>query len=367
MRNLSNIIVRKTAGIKCMFTIAALVAVLLLCAAMLFGCNRKDEKEVRVFCYGDYMDPGIPAAFEKETGIKVVLDTFDTNEELYPVIKNRAGVYDVICPSDYMAERMKNEGLLAEIDTEKLSNYKNLSKKYLKIAAESFDKGNGYAVPYQWGAAGILYNKKRVDAKDVRSWNALMNSRYRGKIIMQDSMRDTMGIMLKSMGFSLNSVKRSELEQATERLIVQKKLVYKYANDSVRDLLIGNSADLGVVWNGEAIYSKKLNKDLDFSIPKEGTEIFMDNWCIPKNAFHKSNAHKFIDYMCRADVAYRNFRYLNYSTPNEAATKLMPEKYRNSKDLFLPAKLLKTSEVLKDVGPDGDKLYSDYWKRFKSE
>ena len=149
MRNLSNIIVRKTTGIKCMFTIAALVAVLLLCAAMLFGCNRKDEKEVRVFCYGDYMDPGIPAAFEKETGIKVVLDTFDTNEELYPVIKNRAGVYDVICPSDYMAERMKNEGLLAEIDTEKLSNYKNLSKKYLKIAAESFDKGNGYTMPYQ--------------------------------------------------------------------------------------------------------------------------------------------------------------------------------------------------------------------------
>ena len=313
------------------------------------------------------MDPDIPAAFEKETGIKVVLDTFDTNEELYPVIKNRAGVYDVICPSDYMAERMKNEGLLLAVDKKKLPNYKNLSKKYLRMAGESFDKGNRYAVPYQWGAAGILYNKRRVDARDVRSWNVLMSDKYRSGIVMQDSMRDAMGIMLKSMGRSLNSVKRSELAQAAKRLIDQKKLVYKYANDSVRDLLIGNSADLGVVWNGEAIYSIKLNKDLAFSIPKEGTEIFMDNWCIPKNAFHTSNAHKFIDYMCRADVAYRNFKYLTYSTPNAAAVKLIPKKYRTFKELFLPDSMLKQSETLKDVGATGDKLYSEYWKKFKSE
>ena len=110
------------------------------------------------------MDPSIPEAFEKETGIKVVLDTFDTNEQLYPVIKNRAGVYDVICPSDYM----KNENLLEKIRKRKLENYKNLEQEYLKIADKTFDKGNQYSVPYQWGTAGILYNKKRVDVKDVR-------------------------------------------------------------------------------------------------------------------------------------------------------------------------------------------------------
>lgn len=332
----------------------------------LTGCEKEGEKEVRVFCYGDYMDPTIPKAFEKETGIKVVLDTFDTNEQLYPVIKNRAGVYDVICPSDYMVERMKNENLLGKIDKRKLKNYKNLDEEYLKIADKSFDEGNQYSVPYQWGTAGILYNKKKVDFKDVQSWKCLWNKKYKGKIIMQDSLRDTMGIGLKALGYSINSVNKNELLATSEYLSLQKNLVYKYANDSARDLLIGNSADLGVVWNGEAIYSKELNKDLEFIVPREGTEIFIDNWCIPKNAFHKNNAYKFIDYMCRKDVAYKNFEYLTYSTPNKATREMMSKAYKNSFVLFPSKKILKRSEALKDVGPKGDDLYSKYWKNFKA-
>lgn len=342
---------------------------ILLCFSVMAaftGCKKEGEKEVRVFCCGDYMDPSIPEAFEKETGIKVVLDTFDTNEQLYPVIKNRAGVYDVICPSDYMVQRMKNEKLLEKIRKKKLENYRNLEEEYLKIADKTFDKGNQYSVPYQWGTAGILYNKKRVDVKDVQSWKCLWNKKYKGKILMQDSLRDTMGISLKALGHSLNSVNPKEISEATTYLSRQKNLVYKYANDSARDLLVGNSADLGVVWNGEAIYSKKLNKDLDFVIPKEGTEIFIDNWCIPKNAFHKNNAYKFIDYMCRKDVAYKNFKYLTYSTPNKAARALMPKEYRNNLVLFPSRGILEKSEAMKDLGPKGDELYGKCWKIFKA-
>ncbi|MDY2960116.1 MAG: ABC transporter substrate-binding protein [Hornefia sp.] len=345
----------------CGFVLLSFMATLLLT-----GCQREDEKEVHVFCYGDYMDPSIPKDFEKETGIKVILDTFDTNEQLYPVIKNRAGVYDVICISDYMAERMKNENLLGEIDKKQLKHYKNLDKEYLKLADRSFDRGNKYAVPYQWGTVGILYNKKRVDARDVQSWKALWNGKYKGKILMQDSLRDTMGIALKALGYSLNSADGKKLSEAANYLSRQKPLVYKYANDSARDLLIGNSADLGVVWNGEAIYSKELNKDLEFAVPKEGTEIFVDSWCIPRNAFHRENAHMFIDYMCRKEAAYRNFKYLKYSTPNKAARSLMTEKYKNNPVIFPSKEILDRSEALRDVGPDGDDLYSKYWKIFKS-
>ncbi len=345
----------------------ALAAVLIISAACIMtGCGHKNEKEVRVFCYGDYMDPKVPKDFEKATGIHVVLDTFDTNEEMYPVIKNRAGVYDVICASDYMAERMINEGLLQTIDTSSMRNYKNIGRRYLRIADETYDPGNRYAVPYQWGTLGILYNKDKLGSNSPTSWSDLWDPKNKGQIVMQDSLRDTLGASLESLGYSLNTTKEKELSAAAKHLIRQKPLVYKYANDSARDLMIGNSAEMGVVWNGEYLYSLDLNKHLAFCIPSEGTEIFVDNWVIPNNAFHKKNAEKFIDYMCRADVAYKNFEYLTYSTPNDAARKMLPKELQNDPVLFPSDEVLSKCEALRDLGPDGDDLYSKYWKIYKS-
>ena len=353
----------KAKRIAILFLSLLLTMVLL---AGLTGCGHGKENEVRVFCYGDYMDPAVPEAFEEETGIKVILDTFDTNEEMYPVIKNRAGVYDVICASDYMAQRMISEGLLAEIDTASMEHYKNLDEEYLQFCADGFDPGNRYAVPYQWGTLGIMYNAKKLGKGSVTSWADLWKPEHKGKILMQDSLRDTLGAGLKALGYSLNSLNEKELSAAAQHLIDQKPLVYKYANDSARDLLIGNSADLGVVWNGELLYSQDLNPDLEFAIPEEGTEVFMDCWCIPSNAFHKSNAEKFIDYMCRADVAYTNFEYLTYSTPNKAAREMMDPELQNNPVLFPDEETLAKCESLADLGPDGDDMYSKYWKIFKS-
>ena len=344
----------------------ALLALAVLLLLMLTGCGHGKPTEVRVFCYGDYMDPEVPKAFEEETGIHVILDTFDTNEEMYPVIKNRAGVYDVICASDYMAQRMIAEGLLSEIDTSGMENYKNLDERYLQFCADGFDPGNKYAVPYQWGTLGIMYNAKKLGKGSITSWADLWDPAHKGKILMQDSLRDTLGAGLKALGSSLNSLNESEVSAAADHLIKQKPLVYKYANDSARDLLIGDSADLGVVWNGELLYSQDLNPDLEFAIPEEGTEVFMDCWCIPYNAFQKGNAEKFIDYMCRADVAYLNFEYLTYSTPNKAARDMMPEELKNHPILFPDDETLAKCESLADLGPDGDDMYSKYWKIFKS-
>ncbi len=344
---------------------AIFAAAAVLICLLLSGCH--SENEVRVFCYGDYMDPKVPEMFEEETGISVVLDTFDTNEEMYPRIKNRAGVYDVVCASDYMAEKMKIEGLLQKIDTETMEHFVNIDDRYLAMADATYDPGNRYAVPYQWGTLGIMYNSRKLGKGAITSWNDLWDPRYSKAVIMQDSLRDTMAVSLLSLGYSLNTQDEKELEKAAKKLIEQKEMVYKYANDSARDLLIGESADLGVVWNGEVLYSRELNGDLDFVVPKEGTEVFVDNWVIPKNAFHRENAEKFIDFMCRPDVALINYEYLTYSTPNKAARDMMEESEKNSPYLFPDEEALAKSESLRDIGPKGDELYSRYWKMFKAE
>ncbi|MBQ1471882.1 MAG: spermidine/putrescine ABC transporter substrate-binding protein [Eubacterium sp.] len=356
---------RSHRGKKALVLALALLAALFI--TLLTACDHSDEKEVRVYCYGDYMDPAVIDGFEKETGIKVILDTYDTVEEMYPVIKNRAGVYDVLCPSDYMVERMIAEDLLAPLHKANLPHLKNIGKRYLTMASQSYDPGNRYAVPYQWGTMGIMYNSKTLAGREPSSWNDLWDPSYSGSILMQDSMRDTMGASLKAQGLSINSTRKKDLNAAAEYLIRQKPLVYKYANDSARDLLIGNSANLGVVWNGEVLYSQELNRDLDFVIPKEGTEVFIDNWVIPAGAFHPENAEKFIDYMCRGDVAYTNYEYLTYSTPNEAARAMLPKSLQNSPVLFPSDELLARSEVLRDLGPEGNDLVTKYWKKFKAE
>ncbi|MDD6154588.1 MAG: spermidine/putrescine ABC transporter substrate-binding protein [Eubacteriales bacterium] len=348
---------------KALCCIAILVSLIAL--AFLTSCGAKDKNEVRVYSYGDYVDPQVVKDFQKETGIEVILDTYDTNEEMYPVIKNRAGVYDVICPDAYMVQQMSEEGLLSEIDKSKLPNYKNIGKRYLDMA-ENYDPGNKYAVPYQWGYTVIMYDKARVPEGSVDSWNDLWDKKYQGKIVMMNSMRDTFAIALKADGNSINTLSEAELKKACDRLIAQKPLVYRYANDSARDSLIGGAAEIGTVWNGEIIYSTGLNKKLSYVIPKEGTEVFVDNWCIPKNAFHKSNAEKWIDYMCRPDVAYKNYEYLGYSTPNEGARALMSKPERNDPALFASDEVLKKSETLKALDRKGKRLYGDYWKIFRS-
>ena len=345
--------------------VAVLMAVML--PLSLTACSHGNPEEVLIFCYGDYMDPEVVDRFEDLTGLRVVINTFDTCEEMYPVIKNQAGVYDAICCSDYFIERMRNEDMLQEIDYSNVPNVSNIGERWMKYSDQYFDPGNKYSVPYQLGIAGIMYNTTKIEPGEITSWNDLWDEKYAGKMIVQDSLRDTFAMALKAKGHSLNTMSEDELAEATQYLIDQKPLVYKYANDSARDLLIGNSADLGVVWNGEVLYSQELNEDLDFVIPEEGTEIFIDSWCIPKNAFHKENAEAWINFMCRPDIAYQNFEYLTYSTPNEGAIELMDEEYLESEALWLPDSLFEKSEILRDLGPDGDDMYSKYWKTFKSE
>ena len=323
-----------------------------------------DEKLV-VYNWGEYIDPEVLTMFEEETGIDIVYEEFETNEILYPKISSGAIAYDVICPSDYMIQRMIENDLLSEINFDNIPNIKNIGEQYME-QSKQFDPENKYSVPYCWGTVGILYNKTMVD-EPVDSWSILWNPKYKDSILMQDSVRDAFGVTLKYLGYSLNSIDLDELTEAKNLLIEQKPLVQAYVIDQVRDKMIGNEAALGVIYSGEAIYTQKENPNLEYVIPKEGSNIWIDSWVIPKNAEHKENAEKFINFLCRPDIALMNFEYITYSTPNEAARELIEdESIRNSEIAFPDLSKYDNLETFQYLGTEADQVYGDLWNKVKS-
>lgn len=339
-------------------------------AALLSGCgsaNKYPNGKVYVYNWGEYIDPETLDMFEKETGIQVIYDEFDTNETMYPKVEAGASNYDVVCPSDYMIQKMIDNDLLQELNWNNIPNAKaNIGAQYYE-QSEAFDPGNRYAVPYCWGTVGILYNKTMVD-EPVTSWSILWDEKYADSILMQDSVRDLFMVGLKSLGYSMNSTDEKELNEAKDLLIQQKPLVQAYVIDQVRDKMIGNEAALGVIYSGEAIFTQRENPDLEYVIPKEGTNVWIDSWVIPKNAENVENAEKFIDFMCRGDIALLNFDYITYSTPNTAAQALIEDDdIRNSKIAFPDLSQYDGLETFSYLGDDADALYNDLWKEIKSK
>ena len=339
-------------------------------AALLSGCgsaNKYPNGKVYVYNWGEYIDPETLDMFEKETGIQVIYDEFDTNETMYPKVEAGASNYDVVCPSDYMIQKMIDNDLLQELNWDNIPNAKaNIGAQYYE-QSEAFDPGNRYAVPYCWGTVGILYNKTMVD-EPVTSWSILWDEKYADSILMQDSVRDLFMVGLKSLGYSMNSTDEKELNEAKDLLIQQKPLVQAYVIDQVRDKMIGNEAALGVIYSGEAIFTQRENPDLEYVIPKEGTNVWIDSWVIPKNAENVENAEKFIDFMCRGDIALLNFDYITYSTPNTAAQALIKDDdIRNSKIAFPDLSQYDGLETFSYLGDVADALYNDLWKEIKSK
>lgn len=343
------------------------LVVLITGGGVFYGSQNKisNEKQVVVYNWGEYIDPEVITMFEEETGISVIYEEFETNEIMYPKIKSGAIAYDVVCPSDYMIERMVKEDLLAKINWDNVPNIKNIDPTYMD-QSKSFDPDNAYSVPYCFGTVGILYNKTMVD-EPIDSWDVLWDPKYTDNILMQDSVRDAFAVALKRKGYSLNSTDVNELEEATADLIEQKPLVQAYVIDQVRDKMIGNEAAIGVIYSGEAIYTQWENENLEYVIPKEGSNVWIDSWVIPKNAQNKENGEKFINFLCRPDIALMNFEYITYSTPNKEARALIEdEELRNSTIAFPTADMLKDCETFRFLGNDADAFYNELWNKVKA-
>lgn len=339
--------------------------IILLTSLILTGCaggGGKSENVVNVYNWGEYMDKTILEDFEKETGIKVKYDTFVTNEDLYVKMKKGGDAYDVIVPSDYMIERMIKENLIQPLDKSKISTLDNINPDLMNAP---YDPESKYSVPFLWGTLGIVYNKNNV-SETVDSWDILWKEEYKNKIVMLESSRDSIGIALIRLGYSINTKNENELEEAKKLLIEQKPLVLAYQVDQTKDMVIGEETDLAVMYSGDAYDAVRQNENLDYVVPKEGSNLWFDSMVIPTNAKNVENAHKFIEYMGRPEVAAKLANYVGYSTPNIKARDLLEEDMKNSPIVFPELDKLNNLEVFNDPG-DTIILYDKIWTDVISE
>lgn len=334
--------------------------VLVLLASSLLGCSSSDAGELRVFNWGDYIDEDVNDIFEDETGYNLKYSTFIQNEDMYTSINASEGYYDVIVPSDYMISKMISENLLAELDYSNIPNFSLINDRFKNL---DFDPNNTYSVPYFWGTVGIVYNSSKV-SKPVDSWSILWDEDYSGQIFMMDSVRDSIGIALKYLGYSVNSKNDSELAEAEELLLNQKSLVLAYTEDNIKDMMIAGEGALCVMYSGDAITVMEQNPDLRYVIPKEGSIMWYDNLCIPASSPNKKAADEYINFMCSTEIAQKNFEAVWYASPQSEVIAAMSED-QLSQSTFNPTdEELSRCEAFTDLG-SYNSVYNEIWSRIK--
>lgn len=319
-------------------TLSIILCIIMVCAtaALASGCGKQYDGEINVYNWGEYISNGedglmdVIAEFEEQHNIKVNYTNYDTNEELYNILSSSNSSYDVIIPSDYMVEKLKDEGMLSEINFDNVPNYKNIMESYKNM---QFDPENKYSVPYSWGTVGIVYNKTMVN-EEIKSWNSLWDEKYTGQILMINNSRDAMAIAMVLEGINPQSVTKEDIDTATAKLTAQKPVLKKYVMDQVFSEMEGNQAAMAPYYAGD-IYTMMLNnEDLAYCLPQEGTNLFVDSMCIPKNCSNKEGAEKFINFMLEPEVAKNNAVYIGYSTPNQAAYDLLDDELKNNELIY---------------------------------
>ena len=340
-------------------TIAAAFTAGLLCACSSSAQQDYEGAVLNVINYEEYLDPELITKFSKETGIVINYDTAETPEDIYDKCNSGSREYDLICTSDYMIRQLIDEGKARELDYRSMPNYKNIDPKFSKLS-EGFDPGNKYSLPYFWGTVGILYDTSKVKSP-VDSWGILFNGDYKGQIIMQDSMRDSFMVALKYLGYSLNTTDTGEITEAADLLKKQKDDVKDYLVDEARDEVARGDAAMAVVYSGEAYLGNLYNHNLAYVVPKEGSNLWIDSWMVTKSCEHPEAAWKFLDFLCREDVAFDNFEYIYYSTPNRAVVKSMDKEHRDNPAIVLPDEALSGCEIYDSLDEKTTELYERLW------
>lgn len=335
------------------------------------GNGRNDKKTtINVYNWGEYISNGtdgsmnVNAEFTEETGIKVNYTTFQSNEELFAKLSGGGAAYDVIIPSDYMISRLIEKGMLEKLDFNNIPNVNLIDKKFIN---PDYDPLNEYSVPYTWGTFGIFYNKKMVDENpDDIGWDILWNEKYSGRILMFDNSRDSFGISLIRLGYSINSNNPEQWYKAADELKKQKPLVQAYVMDQIYDKMGNKEAALAPYYAGDAAVMIRNNPDIGFVIPKEGTNKFVDAMCIPKGSDHKKEAEQYINFMCRTDVAAENSAYTGYSTPQSEVYDQLDEEIKYNPIYYPSEEVMKKSQIFVNLPPDISALMDDLWIQVKT-
>jgi len=332
-------------------------------AVLLLPCAATAEGVINVYNWEDYISQEAIDLFTEETGIGVNMMNFTTNEDMMVQVRNSPSSFDVVFPSDYCVERLIAENLLEEINFDNIPNLQFIDPN---LRNPAYDPENKFSVPYMWGTVGILYNKTMVD-EPITSWKALFDPKYQNNVFMMDSIRDTMGITLMSLGYSLNTRNPLEMATAKDALIQQKRdgIVKAYQVDETKDKMVAGEAALALMWSGDAQYAIDLNSDLAYVVPQEGSNIWVDAMVIPRGAKNRENAEIFINFLCRPDVAQINCNEIWYSTPNVDAVILMGEDYISNVTMNPTQDIIDRCEFFKDI-EDVLPIYNAMWLEVKS-
>lgn len=335
--------------------IVALILIAVLALIPLAGCGGSGEV-LYVYNAGEYMDTTLNDEFTAKTGIRVVYDTFDTNESMYALLKGGNVHYDVVIPSDYMVGKMLKEDMLRKLDMSKIPNYANIMDTFKNLP---YDAENAYSVPYLWGVVGIIYNTEMVK-EEVTSWDILWDSQYEGNILMIGNQRDAVAIALKKLGYSINSTTEAEILGAGSELKKQKSILQGYFNDQMYNKLEGESAAMGAYYSGDAMVMMQSNDKLAFAIPQEGSNFYVDAMCIPTCAQNVDAAHQYINFMLEAESNKRNVEEVCGYTPNAETFKLLEAE--GSDMAVYPSEELMAKNELYIVLPDNiNELYNQVW------
>ncbi len=327
------------------------------------GCKKKNKEVVNVFNWAEYISEDILEDFEKETGIEVVYSTYDSNESMYSKVKLLKGSgYDLIFPSTYYIAKMIKDGLLAPMDLSKLPNVKELDKALLN---QSYDKGNKYSIPFMWGITGIAVNSKFINPDNVTSWKDLWDAEYKGKVIVQNDIREVFHIGLTSLGYSGNSTDPKEIEAAYNELVKLYPSIRLFNSDSPKVPLLNEEVYIGLVWGGEVFMAAKENPDIKFIYPKEGAIGWGDCYAIPVGADNKDNAYKLINFLLRPDISARISEEYGYASPSPKSREFLPKDIAESDILYPSQEEMNKIEFQNDVF-ESIIVYEKYWEQLKT-
>ncbi|QQZ09704.1 ABC transporter substrate-binding protein [Heyndrickxia vini] len=345
------------------------VTIFIVSFAILFFINRLNSSQglsggntLTVYNWGDYIEPKLIKKFEKETGIKVIYQTFDSNEAMMTKIEQGGTTFDVAVPSEYAIEKMKEEKLLLPINHSKLPNLKYINPRFLDLP---FDEKNKYSIPYFWGTVGIVYNPSLLNGKKITSWNDLWDKDLRNSILLADGAREVMGMGLNSLHYSLNDTNEAHLQEAKRKLDKLTPNVKAIVGDEIKMLLANEEAAVGVVWSGDASEIIDENEKLDYVVPKEGSNLWFDNMVIPKTAKNIDGAHKFINFMLDPKNAAANADYVGYSTPNEKALNYLDKEVSGDKRFYPDLDKAEGLEVYENLGKRMLAHYNELFLEFK--
>ena len=318
----------------------SIILALTLCAssaALFTGCGKSYDGEVNVYNWGENISLGEDGAmdviseFEEKYNIKVNYTNYETNEELYNMLKNSNSNYDVIIPSDYMIGKLIEEDMLAEINFDNVPNFEtNIMDRFKN---PEFDPDNKYSVPYTWGVVAMVYNTEMITTKPT-SWNTLWDENLKGQILMFNNSRDAMAIAMQQCGANPSNPTKEDIDKATEKLLAQKPLLKKYVMDQVFTEMEGNQSAVAPYYAGDIAMMMDNNESLDYVLPVEGSNMFIDSMCIPKDSKNKENAEKFINFMLEPEVGKANAEYIGYATPNQKAFDLLDEEIKNNELIY---------------------------------